>query len=94
MGAAAFMAVAARFIRCWLSSASDEERKAFSAALGAKIAKVDINQAKREDILRVFGPPTGYTWGGKTFSQDELPAVYAMQYPSGFSAVLVEGSVW
>jgi hypothetical protein len=57
---------------------------------------VDIHQAGREDILRVFGKPAGYIYAN-TLVRDpkdsELPGAYTMSYPGGFQVHVDRGQV-
>jgi hypothetical protein len=60
---------------------------AFKAGLAANVAQVDINRAKREDILRIFGKPVGYIHANKMVADpndNELSGAYTMSYPGGF----------
>ncbi len=58
---------------CNLTSAQD---------INAKVAQLDINTANLDDVIRIFGEPEKYFWGGKTFTKDNLPSIYITAYYS------------
>jgi hypothetical protein len=37
----------------------------------------------RQDVIRLFGKPTQYLWGDKTFQEDNLPKIYVAVFPNG-----------
>ena len=49
--------------------------------LNAKVARVQIDNSTRQDVIKVFGRPISYVWGYAVFSEDHLPANYIMIYP-------------
>ncbi|MBA7480954.1 hypothetical protein ES707_16422 [subsurface metagenome] len=61
--------------------------------INAKVAKLDISTATLDDVVRIFGEPEKYLWGGKTFTKDNLPSTYILNYPNGFSVVMSRGQV-
>jgi hypothetical protein len=61
--------------------------------INAKLAQLDTNSATLSDVIRVFGEPTKYVWGGETFSKDNLPSTYIAIYPNGFCVVFSRGRI-
>ncbi|HUW19201.1 MAG TPA: S8/S53 family peptidase [Sedimentisphaerales bacterium] len=61
----------------------------FRKDFNAKVAQLDIDNGKVEDIIRIFGEPQSYLWGKKTFTKDNLPDRYLMRYPNGFGVLVV-----
>jgi beta-lactamase regulating signal transducer with metallopeptidase domain len=61
--------------------------------INAKVAKLDIEKATREDVVAVFGEPARYAWGGKTFTKDNLPNAYVMVYPGLLNVEMFSGQV-
>jgi serine protease AprX len=61
--------------------------------MNAKVAKLDIDKATLDDVIRIFGEPTKYIWGQGTFTKDNLPSVYIAAYPSGFGVVIKGGKI-
>ena len=53
-----------------------------------KVARIDMSKAGLDDVIRIFGEPDKYTWGGKTFTKNDLPEVYLAIYKNGFSIVI------
>jgi len=61
--------------------------------INARVAQLDIDKATLDDVIRIFGEPEKYVWGGKTFTKDNLPSTYIAAYPDNFSAVISGGKV-
>jgi serine protease AprX len=61
--------------------------------INAKLAKLDIDTATLNDVIRIFGEPEKYVWGNKTFTKNNLPSTYIAVYPNGFSVVISGGGV-
>ena len=59
--------------------------------MNAKVAKLDIDTATLDDVIRIFGEPEKYLWGSKTFTKDNLPSTCIVVYPNGFSVVMSGG---
>ncbi len=57
----------------------------FARLLPERVAALDIDSADLEQVKAIFGEPTKYVWGDKTFTADALPDNYIMSYPCGFS---------
>jgi beta-lactamase regulating signal transducer with metallopeptidase domain len=51
--------------------------------MNAKIAQLRPGVSTRQDAIRVFGKPTQYLWGEKTFQEDNLPSTYVAVFPDG-----------
>jgi hypothetical protein len=75
------------------------EATGFFVDMEAKVARLNINQGKREDIIQTFGQPKRYLGfdraAGKmvTYQETSLPDVYSMEYPAGFSVYMVKGFI-
>ncbi len=61
--------------------------------INARVAQLDFDKATLDDVIRIFGEPEKYVWGGKTFTEDNLPSVYIAAYPGGFSVFMSRGKV-
>ncbi|MHC4737426.1 MAG: S8/S53 family peptidase [Planctomycetota bacterium] len=64
-----------------------------AADINDKIAKLDIDTASLDDVIRIFGKPEEYLWGRKTFTKDNLPTTYIAAYPNGFRVVMSGGLI-
>ncbi len=75
------------------------EAAVFDGSLESKVAQLDINSATLDDVLRIFGEPQDYVWGNEqtgqvsTFTKDELPTHYIMEYPGAFRIFMNDGHV-
>jgi len=76
-----------------LACAVSADIKAATLDINAKVAKLDIDTATLDDVIRIFGEPVRYFWSGKTFTKDNLPSTYIVGYPNGFSVVMNGNSV-
>ena len=56
-----------------------------------KIAKLNIETANLEDVIRIFGKPKEYVWGNQTFDKKNLPGWYVVVYPYRF-CVYIRGN--
>jgi len=74
----------------WASQPSDAE---FARQLPAKIEQLDIDTADIEQVKEIFGKPAQYIWGKDTFTEDDLPKQYIMDYPSDFSTYMSENKI-
>jgi beta-lactamase regulating signal transducer with metallopeptidase domain len=50
--------------------------------MNAKIAQLQPGVSTKQDAIRVFGKPTQYRWGDKTFQEDSLPSIYLAVFPN------------
>ena len=47
-----------------------------------KVAMLNIDEAKLEDVVEIFGVPIAYIWGRKTIEKSKIPADrYCIKYP-------------
>jgi len=53
--------------------------------INAKVAQLNIETADLDKIISIFGEPEKYLWGDETFQRQNLPPVYIVRYPDGFS---------
>jgi len=74
----------------WASQPSDAE---FARQLPAKIEQLDIDTADLEQVKEIFGKPAQYIWGKETFTEDDLPKQYILDYPSDFSIYMSENKI-
>jgi hypothetical protein len=65
----------------------------FARLLPERVAVLDIDSAGRDQVIALFGPPSGYVWGSQTFTPDALPDNYIMRYPCSFSVWLQKGRI-
>ena len=56
-----------------------------SREMNEKVAQLDMDNATREDVIRVFGQPQSYQGKGQTFEEENLPDRYVMVYADRFS---------
>jgi len=68
---------------CSLTSAQDTN---------TKVSQLDINTANLDDVIRIFGEPEKYLWGGKTYTKDNLPSIYIAAYYSNSLHIVMGGN--
>jgi len=61
--------------------------------INAKVSQLKIDSATLNDVIRVFGEPTEYRWGQKTYQKSALPSVYVAIYPRGFGVFIRDGKI-
>lgn len=61
--------------------------------INAKIARLNIETATFDRVIRIFGEPTKYVWGNETFEKSNLPDRYILVYPDGFSIFMMNGRI-
>ena len=61
--------------------------------INAKVARLNLETATRDDVIALFGEPASYIWGNATFAKDNLPDRYIMFYSRAFSVVMLSGQV-
>lgn len=64
-----------------------------SEDLNAKVERINIDTATREDLIRVFGTPKDYVWNDKHFDEKNLPSDYIIDFPDGMSVWMSNGQV-
>jgi len=62
-----------------------------AAGINEQVAQLDFDTAGLDDVIRIFGEPVKYHWGGETYTKDNLPSVYIGQYPDEFGVVMANG---
>lgn len=50
--------------------------------INVKVAKLNIDTATLNDVIKVFGKPEKYLWGQETFAKNNLPSMYLAAYYS------------
>jgi len=51
-----------------------------------KVAKLNIDTTKLDDVIKIFGEPTAYVWGQRTIEKNKIPTdQYCVNYPDDFS---------
>jgi beta-lactamase regulating signal transducer with metallopeptidase domain len=73
------------------ASASSTESLTQAEGINAKVARLNLENATRTDVIAIFGEPASYIWGNKTFTRDNLPDPYIMFYSRAFSVVMLSG---
>lgn len=54
-----------------------------------KVAKLNIDKAKLDDVITIFGEPIAYVWGQRTIEKNKIPADrYCVNYPDDFSILM------
>lgn len=64
------------------------------AGINAQAAQLNLETARLNDLTRVFGAPEKYVWGERTFTKDNLPALYLAMFPGGVMAVMQDGRLY
>ena len=59
--------------------------------LEEEITKLRRRGTTTEDVIRVLGEPEKLIWGRQTFTKDNLPETYILQYPKGLHVVVSGG---
>ena len=67
--------------------------KEFNRQLPQKIAKLDIDSADLNEVIKIFGKPIKYVWGPKALDSDNLPERFILVYPSAFRVFMSEGHI-
>jgi bla regulator protein blaR1 len=74
----------------WADQPSDMD---FRQTFPAKLARLNIDTAGRNDIVAIFGEPGQYVWGRDNFTKDNLPQRYCMFYPDRFSIFMMNDKI-
>ena len=61
--------------------------------INAKVARLNLRTATLDRVISIFGEPIEYTWNNRTFSKNNLPSIYSLDYPNGFSVLMNHGKV-
>ncbi len=61
--------------------------------INQKVEQLTVGSSSLEDVIRVFGEPTRYSWARKTFKKDNLPPFFAAAYPRGVYIVISNDTV-
>ncbi len=65
-----------------------------SGDLTAKVAKIDIDHATRDDLIAAFGNPVRYAWDGQTnLDPNHLPSSYCIDFPHGVNVYVPDGTI-
>jgi len=59
-----------------------------SEDFAARIARLDIDNASRKDVIEQLGKPASYVLGKKLLDVNNLPSQYAMIYPAGVQVIM------
>jgi beta-lactamase regulating signal transducer with metallopeptidase domain len=54
------------------------EKQKLEESMNAKLNRIDIDTATKEDVIKVFGEPEKYMWESQVFDKDNLPSRYVM----------------
>ncbi len=63
------------------------------ANIEGKIAKLNIDTANLDDVIKVFGEPTKYVWGNQTLEKNNLPRNFVIVYPDDFNVFMSNNKV-
>lgn len=69
--------------------ATEKFRENFSR----NIKNFNIDTATLQDVVKTFGQPESYNWGGKTFNKSNLPVRYVIMYPCEFHVFISNGKI-
>ena len=64
-----------------------------AANINDQVDQLDFDTAKLDDIIAIFGDPAAYHWQGRTYTKDNLPDIYIVQYRNNFSILMVNGYI-
>ena len=64
-----------------------------SADINDQVAQLDIDTAILDDIIDIFGEPVRYVWGDQTYTRDNLPDFYIVEYSDVFSIFMANGYI-
>jgi hypothetical protein len=64
-----------------------------AADINEQVARLDLDRATLDDVIRIFGEPQSYAWEGKTFTKDSLPSVYILNYTDAFQVLMIGGKI-
>ena len=76
-----------------MAGAEDAAPRSNELDINAKVAQLNMKTATVKNVIRIFGEPIKYGWGRKTFTKNNLPSTYILDYPNGFSVVMSKGRV-
>lgn len=65
----------------------------FRQQLPRLVPRLDINSARLDDVIAVFGEPVKYAWGQNEFTRANLPDQFCVCYPDQFMVVMNRGFV-
>jgi hypothetical protein len=54
----------------------------------ARVARLDLEQAGRKEVIEQLGKPASYVLGNEVLDVNNLPSRYAMVYPAGVQVIL------
>jgi hypothetical protein len=54
----------------------------------ARLARLDIDNASRKDVIEQLGKPASYVLGNEVLDANNLPSRYAMVYPAGVQVIM------
>ena len=57
-------------------------------SLQSKVDSFDMKRGDLKNIKKIFGTPTRYLFGKESFDEDDLPAVYIIDYADGFRILM------
>ncbi len=60
----------------------------FEDLLNREVPKLDLAKTTLADLARLFGEPSVYRWGNKTYTRETLPAYSVAEFRNGFTALL------
>ncbi len=63
------------------------------ADINDQVAQLDIDTATLDDIIDIFGEPVKYHWEGQTYTRDNLPDAYIVEYSDVFSIPISDGHI-
>jgi serine protease AprX len=61
------------------------------AHINEQVAQLDIDAARLDDVIRIFGEPEKYLWGRQTFTKSNLPSTYVAAYYSNRLHIVMSG---
>ena len=65
----------------------------FAALLADRVTRLNIDSAGPDQVRMIFGEPSRYVWGNRTFTADALPDNYIMSYPCSFNVWIQKGRI-
>ncbi|HBG26125.1 MAG: hypothetical protein A2Y10_08120 [Planctomycetes bacterium GWF2_41_51] len=80
--------IAGLLIPMTMTLSSCDKQKIEQSGMNAKLNKIDIDTATKDDVIKIFGQPEKYVWGQQVFDKENLPNRYVMIYPDNFHAFI------
>jgi hypothetical protein len=74
---------------------TNAQQTSATSNLNAMVAQIDIDNAKIDDVIQLFGNPARYIWGEEIIAPEDLQKrkTYVIDYGGGFHILMVKGQI-